>query len=146
MNILIIIGLTGSFLSYLTTASQLHWLRSIYIKVYYEWVRINNDAQVKPWTVNRTACKTLRGVMRICQMAHSVTQRTGFTRVLFTVRTSHSFRAHVYLLYCMYVHNSRTALPMAVFTISQSVNSNTCIFLVQNFTQIGQYKLIYILH
>jgi len=55
-----------------------------------------------------------------------MTQRTNFTRVLFTVRTSHSFRAHVYLLYCMYVHNSRTALPMAVFTISRLVNSNTC--------------------
>jgi len=46
----------------------------------------------------------------------------------------------------MYVHNSTTALPAAFFTISQSANSNTLRSLVQNFTLIGQYKLIYALH
>jgi len=30
-------------------------------------------------------------------MAHSVTQYTDFTKVLFAVRTSHSFTVHVYL-------------------------------------------------
>lgn len=45
---------------------------------------------------------------------------------------------------CMSI-NSSTTLPVAVFT-SLSVNSNKYRSLVQNFTLIGQHKLIYALH
>jgi hypothetical protein len=58
----------------------------------------------------------------------------------------HTVSRHTCTCTVFYVRNSSTALPAAVFTISQSFNNNTCRSLVQNFTLIGQYKLIYALH
>jgi hypothetical protein len=52
----------------------------------------------------------------------------------------HTVSRHTCTCNCMYVRNSSTALPAAFFTISHSVNNNTCRSLVQNFTLIGQYN------